>query len=461
MLENLTDRLSTSFRRLTQGSKLTKENMRATLKDVRRALIEADVAYDVVEDFIEQLKTKALGLDIADHLNAAQSLVKLVSEELAVLMGQANESLNLRQAPPAVVMMAGLQGSGKTTTTAKLAKLLAERESKKVAVVSTDVYRPAAITQLQRIAQEVGATWLESNEQENPVDIAKRALTEAKSGDFDVLIVDTAGRLHVDEEMMNEARAIHAAINPVETLFVVDGMTGQDAAVTAKAFNEALSLTGVVATKMDGDSRGGAILSIRALTGKPVKFIGVAEKMDGLEPFHPERMAQRILGMGDLLTLIEELDRKVDDKQRAKAEKIARTGKFTLEDLREQFAQMEKMGGMAAMMDKLPGMSGMKEQFEQTKSDKTIKRMMAIIDSMTKIERRKPELIKGGRKRRIAAGSGTDIPDVNRLLKQHSQMQKFMKKMKGGGKAKMMRDMKSMLGGGGMPPGGLPPGFGG
>ena len=390
-------------------------------------------------------------------LNPGQAFVKIVNDELVHTMGDANETLNLASKPPVIILMAGLQGAGKTTSVGKLARFLKEREKKKVMVVSADIYRPAAIEQLKTVAAEVGAEFFPSTADQDPVAIANGALTEARNRYMDVLIVDTAGRLHVDDEMMAEIKRLHAAINPAETLFVVDAMTGQDAANTARAFNEALPLSGVILTKADGDSRGGAALSVRALTGKPIKFIGVGEKSDALEPFHPDRIASRILGMGDVLSLVEEAERKLD---KGKAEKLAKKFKkgkaMDFEDLKDQFQQMRNMGGMASLLDKLPGMGGMMQAVQDPAAMKQMRHMEALIDSMTPKERRDPELIKGSRKRRIAQGAGLDIPDLNRLLKQQKMMAKMMKKMKSsGGMKNMMRGMNGMMGGGGGGPGGM------
>jgi signal recognition particle subunit SRP54 len=420
------------------------------------ALLEADVALPVVRDFIGQVKERAVGTEVSKSLNPGQVFIKIVQSELESVMGQVNESLNLAAQPPAVVLLAGLQGAGKTTTVGKLAALLKQREKKKVLVVSVDVYRPAAIKQLETLAKEVDVEFFPSSEAQKPIDIANAAIDFARKHFFDVLLVDTAGRLHVDGEMMGEVQALHKAINPIETLFVVDAMTGQDAANTAKAFNDALPLTGVILTKADGDARGGAALSVRHITGKPIKFMGMGEKLDALEAFHPERIASRILGMGDVLSLIEEVERKVDKNKAQKlAQKVQKGKGFDLQDFKEQLEQMRNMGGMTSMMDKMPGMGNMSAQIKDKANDKSFVQMESIINSMTPGERTRPDVIKGGRKRRIAAGSGTQIQDVNRLLKQFTQMQKMMKKMSGGGMKKMMRNMKSM-----MPPGG-PGGMGG
>ncbi|WP_018233957.1 signal recognition particle protein [Thioalkalivibrio thiocyanodenitrificans] len=453
MFDNLTERLQGTVKRLRGQARITEDNVQETLREVRMALLEADVALPVVREFIARVKERALGREVLGSLTPGQALVKIVSDELIAVMGQANEALQLNVQPPAVVLLAGLQGSGKTTTTAKLARLLKERHKKNVAVVSCDVYRPAAIRQLETLAGEVGVGFMPSAAGEDPVSIARRALEQARKQFLDVLIVDTAGRLHVDADMMAEIQRLHTAVSPVETLFVVDSMTGQDAANTAKAFNDALPLTGVVLTKADGDARGGAALSVRHITGKPIKFLGMGEKTGALEPFHPERVASRILGMGDVLSLVEETTRQVDQTKAAKLARKLKTGKgFNLEDLREQLSQMQKMGGMASLMDKLPGMGQIPEAAKGQASDREVGRMIAIINSMTPGERRHPDLIKGSRKRRIAAGSGTQVQDVNRLLKQHMQMSKAMKQFSKGGMGKMMRAMKGRLpGGGGLP----------
>lgn len=456
MFENLSDRLTKTLKNISGRGRLTEDNIKDTLREVRMALLEADVALPVVRDFIKNVKERAVGQDVSKSLTPGQVFVKIVKSELETAMGEVNEVLNLKAVPPAIVLMAGLQGAGKTTSVAKLAKFLKTREKKKVLVVSADVYRPAAIKQLETLAKEVDVDFFPSDISQKPIDIAKAAISHAKKQFHDVVIVDTAGRLHVDEDMMGEIKALHAAINPIETLFTVDAMTGQDAANTAKAFNDALPLTGIILTKTDGDARGGAALSIRHITGKPIKFIGVGEKTDALEAFHPDRLASRILGMGDVLSLIEEVEQKVD---RVKAEKLAnkvKSGKgFDLEDFRDQLVQMKSMGGMMGLMDKLPGMGNMSEKIKGQMDDKITGRMEAIINSMTKGERERPDIIKGSRKRRIAAGSGTQIQDVNKLLKQFTQMQTMMKKMSAkGGMQKMMRGMKGMLppgmGGGGM-----------
>lgn len=453
MFENLSDKLTQTLRGISGRAKLSEENVSDALRDVRMALLEADVALPVVKTFIEQVKTKALGTVISNALNPGEQFVKIVHDELVHTMGDANDALNLAAAPPVIILMAGLQGAGKTTTVAKLARYLSEREKKKVAVVSADVYRPAAIAQLRTLAAEVKAHFIESNADEAPLAIAERAVAEAKKQFADVLIVDTAGRLAVDEAMMGEIRSLQDALQPIETLFVVDAMTGQDAANTAQAFNSALTLTGVVLAKADGDARGGAALSVRAITGKPIKFLGMGEKSDALEPFYPDRLASRILGMGDVLSLIEEAERKVDKvKAQRLANKITRGKKFDLEDFRDQIDQMANMGGISSMLDKLPGAGQLPPAAQAQLDDGLFKRMGVIIDSMTPHERRFPDLINGSRKQRIAKGSGTQVPDVNRLLKQHKQMQKMMKKVsKKGGMQKMMRGLQGMK-----PPPGMP-----
>jgi signal recognition particle subunit SRP54 len=452
MFENLSDRLTKTLKNISGRGRLTEDNIKETLREVRMALLEADVALPVIREFIGKVKESAVGQDVSKSLTPGQVFVKIVQKELESAMGEVNEALDLKATPPAVILMAGLQGAGKTTSVAKLSKFLKEREKKKVLVVSADVYRPAAIKQLETLASEIDVGFFPSDITQKPIDIAKAAIDHAKKHFFDVLIVDTAGRLHVDENMMGEIKDLHKAINPIETLFTVDAMTGQDAANTAKAFNDALPLTGIILTKTDGDARGGAALSIRHITGKPIKFMGVGEKIEALEPFHPDRIASRILGMGDVLSLIEEVEQKVDRKKAEQLAKKVKSGKgFDLEDFRDQLVQMKSMGGMTGLMDKLPGMGNMSEQVKGQMDDKTTVRMEAIINSMTPGERQRPDVIKGSRKRRIAAGSGTQIQDVNKLLKQFTQMQKMMKKMSGkGGMKKMMRSMQGM-----MPPGGM------
>ena len=458
MFESLSDRLTLSLKKISGKASLSEKNIEETLREVRMALLEADVALPVVKSFVEQVKTRALGREVGSSLNPGQQFLKVVQAELEAVMGEKNESLNLAAQPPAVVLMAGLQGAGKTTSVAKLSRYLKEREKKKIMVVSADVYRPAAIEQLKTLANEVDAVFFPSDENQKPVDIVTAAIAAAKTQFMDVLIVDTAGRLHVDGEMMSEIKQIHAAANPVETLFVIDAMIGQDAVNTAKAFSESLPLTGIILTKVDGDARGGAALSVRQITGKPIKFLGVGEKTDALEPFHPERIASRILGMGDVLSLIEDVERKVDKKKAEKfAQKVIKGKRFDLEDLRDQLQQMKNLGGMAGMMDKMPGMGNMAQLAQQNQASSQFDQMECIINSMTPKERQNPDILNGSRKRRITFGSGTSIQDLNRLLKQHKQMSKMMKKMKGKGMQNMMRGMGGMMPpGGGMPPGGLP-----
>ncbi len=446
MFENLSERLTHTIKRLRGQGRLSEDNVKETLREVRMALLEADVALPVVKEFVEKVRERAVGQEVMQSLTPGQALVKIVNDELVSIMGEACDELQLQVQPPAVVLMAGLQGSGKTTSTAKLARWLSERKKKSVLLTSCDVYRPAAIDQLQKLAGEVGAEFFPSSADQDPVAIATAALEHARRKHVDVLIVDTAGRLHIDEEMMAEIQRIHAAVGPVETLFVVDSMTGQDAANTARVFSEALPLTGVVLTKTDGDARGGAALSIRSITGKPIKFLGVGEKTTALEPFHPDRVASRILGMGDVLSLVEEAQRKVD---KHKAEKLARKlhkGKrFDLEDFHDQLEQMLGMGGLGSLIDKLPGVGQVPQAVRDQVNDRDMHRMLAIIRSMTPRERQFPDVIKGSRRKRIAAGSGTQIQDVNRLLKQFMQMQKMMKKMSKGGMKNMMRGLKGRM----------------
>ena len=441
MFDNLTDRLSQTIKNLRGQGRLSEDNINDALRDVRMALLEADVALPVVKDFVARVRERSMGQDVLKSLSPGQMLVKVVNDELVHTMGEANDGLNLSVQPPAVILMAGLQGSGKTTSTAKLARMLKEREKKSVLVASCDIYRPAAIDQLQTLAGEVEAEFFPSRTDQDPVSIARNAVSHARKQHLDVVIIDTAGRLHIDDEMMDEIRRVHEAVNPVETLFVVDSMTGQDAANTARTFNDVLPLTGVILTKADGDARGGAALSIRAITGKPIKFIGVGEKTAALEAFHPDRIASRILGMGDILSLVEEAEQKVDKAQVEKlAQKITKGKGFDMNDFRDQLDQMLNMGGLSGLMDKMPGMGQMPKNAMM--DDGQVHRMKAIINSMTLQERSFPAVIKGSRRRRIAAGSGTQVQDVNRLLKQHMQMQKMMKKMSKGGMGKMLRGMK-------------------
>lgn len=452
MLDNLTTRLSGVIKNLRGHARLTEDNIKDAMREVRMALLEADVALPVVKTFINDVRERAMGHEVMDSLTPGQAVVGVVNDELTRLMGDKNDALNLAAVPPAIVLMAGLQGAGKTTTSGKLAKLLKEQNKKKVLLVSADVYRPAAIEQLKLLAQQLDVEWFPSDASQKPVDIARAALDHAKRHFHDVLIVDTAGRLAIDTAMMEEIKALHAALNPVETLFVVDAMQGQDAVNTAQAFNEALPLTGVILTKLDGDSRGGAALSVRHVTGKPIKFIGVGEKLTGLEPFHPERMASRILGMGDVLSLIEDVQKGIDQDEAQKMMKKMKSGKgFDLEDFKAQIQQMKKMGGMASLMEKMPGQLGqMAKGLEGMQADKAVGRIEGIINSMTPTERRKPELIKASRKRRIAAGAGVTVQEVNRLLAQFEQTQKMMKQFSKGGLSKLMRGMKGMMGGGGL-----------
>jgi signal recognition particle subunit SRP54 len=450
MLDNLTNRLARVMKTLKGEARLTETNISEALREVRLALLEADVALPVIKDFIAAVKEKAVGEEVVGSLSPGQALVGVVHREMTRIMGEANVGLNLATQPPAVILMAGLQGAGKTTTVGKLAKLLKETQKKKVLVVSCDVYRPAAIEQLKTVAGQAGADFFPSNTAEKPVDIARAAIDWAKRHYHDVLLVDTAGRLAVDEAMMKEIAELHAAINPIETLFVVDAMLGQDAVNTAKSFNDALPLTGVILTKLDGDARGGAALSVRHVTGKPLKFAGVGEKLSGLEAFHPERMASRILGMGDVLSLIEEARKGIDEEKALEFAKKLKSGKgFDLNDFRDQMSQMRKMGGMASLMDKLPAQFAQAAgQMAPGTDDKIVRRIEGIINSMTPVERVKPELIKASRKRRIAMGAGVQVQEVNRLLNQFEQTQKMMKQFSKGGMAKLMRGMKGMMPGG-------------
>ncbi len=446
MFETLTTRLQGVIRNLRGESRITEKNISDALREVRMALLEADVALAVAKDLIERVRARAMGQEVLESLTPGQAVVKVVYDVLVETMGVECDRLNLAARAPAVVLLAGLQGAGKTTSAGKLAKLLREREHKKVLLASVDVYRPAAIDQLEKLAAEAGVAFEGRAPGQAPLDIAAAALARARREGMDVLLIDAAGRLHVDAQMMDEVKALHAALDPVETLFVVDSMTGQDAVNTARAFNEALPLTGLILTKVDGDARGGAALSMRAVTGKPIKFLGVGEKLDGLEPFHPDRLASRILGMGDVLTLIEEAERKVD---RASAERLAQKMKkgrgFDLEDFREQMLQMERMGGMANLLDKLPGAAEIPAAAREKLNGKETRRLVAIINSMTPHERRFPDIIRGSRKRRIAAGSGTGVQEVNRLLKQFAQAQRLMKQIGKGDMRKMLSRFKGRM----------------
>jgi signal recognition particle subunit SRP54 len=447
MLDNLTQRLARVMKTLRGEARLTEENIADALREVRLALLEADVALPAVKEFIAAVKEKAVGEEVIGSLNPGQALIGVVHRELTRVMGEAHSGLNLATQPPAIILMAGLQGAGKTTTVGKLAKLLRDTQKKKVLVVSCDVYRPAAIEQLKTVAAQAGADFFPSTPTDKPVDIARNAVDWAKRHYHDVLLVDTAGRLAIDEPMMKEIAELHAVLQPIETLFVVDAMLGQDAVNTAKAFNEALPLTGIILTKLDGDSRGGAALSVRHVTGRPIKYAGVGEKLSGLEPFHPERMASRILGMGDVLSLIEDAKKGIDEQKAVEFAKKLKSGKnFDLNDFKEQIGQMRKMGGLSSMMDKLPAQFAQAAgQLQPGTEDKAIGRIEGIINSMTPVERAKPELLKASRKRRIAMGAGVQVQEVNRLLKQFEQTQKMMKQFAKGGMAKLMRGMKGML----------------
>lgn len=456
MFESLTERLGSALSSITGKAKLTEENIQEALREVRIALLEADVALVVVKDFIESVKARALGVEVAASLSPGQVFIKIVNDELVRVMGAGEGELNLSVQPPAVILMAGLQGAGKTTSTAKLGLWLKNKSQKSVMVASTDVYRPAAIEQLRTLAEQAQLNFFESNIDQKPVVIAKAALAEAKKQFADVLIIDTAGRLGIDEEMMQEIRDLHEVLTPTETLFVVDALTGQDAANTARAFGDVLPLTGVILSKADGDSRGGAALSVKSITGKPVKYMGVGETIDALDAFYPDRIASRILGMGDVMSLIEDAEQKIDKKKAEKlARKIKKGKKFDLEDFKDQIQQMNNMGGIASMLDKMPGMGKVSQAAQGKINDKSFIQMEAIINSMTPGERHYPDSINGSRKKRIAGGSGTQIQDINRLLKQHKQMQKMMKKLgKKGGMSNMMRGMGGMM----QPPGGGFPG---
>lgn len=448
MASALTEKLSRLVKEMRGQARITESNVTDMLREVRMALLEADVALPVVRDFIARVKEKALGAEVVGSLTPGQALVGIINKELAATMGAGVSDINLAAQPPAVILMAGLQGAGKTTTTAKLAKLLIEKRKKKVLTVSGDVYRPAAIEQLKTVTRQAGAEWFPSTPEQKPLDIARAALDYAKKHHMDVLLVDTAGRLAIDEALMAEIKLLHGALNPVETLFVVDAMQGQDAANTARAFKEALPLTGIVLTKMDGDSRGGAALSVRAVTGAPIKFAGVSEKIDGLEVFDAERHAGRILGMGDIVALVEQVTAGVDMAQAQKLAAKVKSGEgFNLEDFLDQLRQMKKMGGLSSFMDKLPSqMTSKATETDLNRAEKDIKRKEGIICAMTPQERRKPEIIKATRKRRIAAGAGVHVQEVNRLLKEFEQMQGMMKKMKGGGLMKMMKQLGGMKG---------------
>ena len=447
MLDNLTQRLARVMKNLRGEARLTEDNIADALREVRLALLEADVALPAVKEFIAAVKAQAVGEEVIGSLSPGQALIGVVHRELTKIMGEAHSGLNLATQPPAIILMAGLQGAGKTTTVGKLAKLLRETQKKKVLVVSCDIYRPAAIEQLKTVAAQAGADFFPSAPTDKPVDIARNAVDWAKRHYHDVLLVDTAGRLAIDEPMMKEIAELHAVLNPIETLFVVDAMLGQDAVNTAKAFNEALPLTGIILTKLDGDSRGGAALSVRHVTGRPIKYAGVGEKLSGLEPFHPERMASRILGMGDVLSLIEDAKKGIDEQKAVAFAKKLKSGKgFDLNDFKEQIGQMRKMGGLSSMMDKLPAQFAQAAgQMQAGTEDKAVSRIEGIINSMTPAERTKPELIKASRKRRIATGAGVQVQEVNRLLNQFEQTQKMMKQFAKGGMAKLMRGMKGML----------------
>ena len=446
MLENLTDRLQSVIKTIRGQARFTEQNISDAMREVRIALIEADVALVVVKDFIDRVKTKVLGVEVLQSLSPGQAIIKIVQDELTILMGDQNVSLNLNVTPPAVILMAGLQGSGKTTTSAKLAKLLIEK-NKKVLLASADVYRPAAIDQLKTLAKSLNIECFDSNPSQKPLKIASETIDYAKKYFFDVVIFDTAGRLGIDVEMMDEIKALHKKLNPIETLFVVDAMQGQDAVNTAKAFGDTLPLTGVILTKLDSDTRGGAALSVRHITGKPIKYIGTSEKINGLEPFHPERMASRILGMGDIVSLVEDAQKTIDVKEAEKlAEKVKSGKNFDLEDFRNQIAQMKKMGGVGALMDKMPAQfTSAASKVNPEDGDKSLRQIEAIISSMTPLERRKPELIKATRKKRIASGSGVQVQDVNRVLNQFEEMQKMMKMFSKGGLGKLMRGMAGKI----------------
>lgn len=451
MFDQLSDRLRGTLKTLSGKGRISESNISEAMREVRIALLDADVSLEVTRSFIEEVKKRAIGSEVIDSLQPGQAVIKIVQDELVRLMGESNDALNLSTRPPAVIFIAGLQGAGKTTTVGKLGHFLKTREKKSVMVVSADVYRPAAIDQLNRLANDLNLEFFPSSSTQSPVDIANAAMEEARKRSIDVLIVDTAGRLHVDEDMMTEIKQLHQAVDPIETLFVVDSLTGQDAVNSAKAFDEALPLTGIILTKTDGDARGGAALSLRHVTGKPIKFMGVGEAMDALEPFHPDRVASRILGMGDVLSLVEEVERKVDKKQAEKlAKKISKGKGFDLDDYKDQMVQMQSMGGIMGMMEKLPGMDKAPQKALDQLGDKKTNQIIAIISSMTAHEKKFPAVIRGSRKKRIASGSGTQVQDVNRLLKQFLQTQKMMKKMaKKGGMKGMMDQIRGA--GGGMP----------
>lgn len=443
MFQQLSARLSETVRKLSGKAHLSEENIQESLKEVRIALLEADVALSVVKELTDEIKTKALGQDVLKSLSPGQAFIKIVRDELTTLMGEKNDTLNLATQPPAVVLMLGLQGSGKTTTAAKLARKLQLEDKKKVMLASLDIYRPAAMDQLQTLSQQINAVWFPSTPNDQPVTIAKNAIDAAKRQGMDVIILDTAGRLHIDDALMNELKSIHAASNPIESLLVVDSMTGQDAVNVAKAFHDLIPITGLILTKTDGDSRGGAALSIRKISGTPIKFLGVGEKIDALEAFHPDRIVSRILGMGDVLSLIEEAEKNIDKEIAQKTAKKIKKGQFDLEDFREQIQQMHNMGGLGSILGKLPGMGQLPIG---NIDEKMFSRYVAIINSMTPQERRYPDIIKGSRKRRIASGCGLDVPEVNRLLKQFDQMQKMMKKFtKPGAMKNMMRQFPGMM----------------
>lgn len=446
MFDNLTDRLTKTLKTVRGQGRLTEANLKDTLREIRMSLLEADVALPVVTAFIASVKDKALGQKVQSSFNPGQSLLKVVQSELTKVMGVANEGLSFKTSSPAVILMAGLQGAGKTTTVAKLGRWLKETQKKSVGVVSADIYRPAAIKQLETLADALSLKFIASDNSQKPVDIVTHALDRAKRNYLDVLIVDTAGRLHIDQAMMAEIKSLHAAITPIETLFVVDSMTGQDAANTAKAFDDALPLTGVILTKADGDARGGAALSIRHITGKPIKFIGLGEKTDALELFHPDRIASRILGMGDMLSLMEDIERKVDQKKAQRlAKKVKKGHGFTLADFKDQLVQMQNMGGVDLMLDKLPGMNAIPDTLKNKINNKEMTHQIAVINSMTKQERKFPDIIKGSRKKRIATGCGQEIQQVNQMLKQFKMMQKMMKRFKKGNMANIMRGLQNNM----------------